>query len=1048
MTQHTDNPHSHEQLDAMTGGAFSAPTSGERSLRIREWLGTDPQTQLIQEVYKEMSARDKGVSKQLREKLDELKRHQSQEQLIEDWTLKGQAILSAQKFQIADALAWQRDAAKAGAPLSKEPLAGLKLQLFERIKKVEDLEHRVQVQRESAVMMAQRIEVLSTKPWREALDAKESLSKDVQAWATLKEQIFSDEHWPSVDLKYAPALSSSGEQMQALWSAFSDALAQAEKASQSKDEALPQVPAWAEEIKSQRGGSDAATPSHAKPKVDPEVKAKATQAVRDVLKVLESEMAEGHGKASVSAAQNLRSVLKENSRWIDEKLEHQSQAALAAASELEGWQKWRADQLRLELVIKAEALFKKVAVKSEKSQNVTKVIKAEPKKKILAPLQEPGSTEVPLTPEVPSVPENNLALAPGNESSASALEQPTQPPQAAQAEAVEAAEVSQSETLHTSPDESSVVVKDQEIVVQKPQEMTWVPVMGGRKMQETLRELREQWKTVDQGGLPNHALWKRFDQACNRAHKVVEAWVEKVKLESAENKAQRLSLIEELKSWSVSHAHGPDWKAVVRQLHQFSDRWRDSGHVSEKLFGELQALWKEAMKSAHAPLEEVQNKSTQARLALIEEAKQLGGEPVLRIDAVKNLQQRWQQESQSVVLDRRQEQKLWDAFRQPIDEAFERKTKQREQSMAAVNAFDSAVIVASRALEDAVAKQDAQAIKECMQTLEKLMRGEVVQPETSKAQADAKSTSAQGATTHQTSGEEQGLKVEGDAMSAAKGDGVAASPQSTEPSQDAAKEAAQEPTPLGDAPVDPSQTEPVSEAEAVPVTVPVPKSAPKPVIAVRGDDRPGQKKEAPAVPGQRNFKDARGGKSRDGQRDPSSDRHKRTDFDPRAKAGFDAPRGPRLGDQAYRAQRQAFEQAQFALKKLSALAHGESLTQFLSAWEARDVERVPALKELGPRVKPADRVAMVQALKAQPQPHAEQIKTALLRLEMASEQPTPAEHLSDRRALQLQLLTKRNDPTPVQTWSQDVAVVLSAPYEPQSAQRLQAVLKVLMKKGA
>jgi hypothetical protein len=91
---------------------------------------------------------------------------------------------------------------------------------------------------------------------------------------------------------------------------------------------------------------------------------------------------------------------------------------------------------------------------------------------------------------------------------------------------------------------------------------------------------------------------------------------------------------------------------------------------------------------------------------------------------------------------------------------------------------------------------------------------------------------------------------------------------------------------------------------------------------------------------------------------------------------------------------------------------------------------------------------MVQALKAQPQPHAEQIKTALLRLEMASEQPTPAEHLSDRRALQLQLLTKRNDPTPVETWSQDVAVVLSAPYEPQSAQRLQAVLKVLMKKGA
>jgi uncharacterized protein involved in type VI secretion and phage assembly len=90
---------------------------------------------------------------------------------------------------------------------------------------------------------------------------------------------------------------------------------------------------------------------------------------------------------------------------------------------------------------------------------------------------------------------------------------------------------------------------------------------------------------------------------------------------------------------------------------------------------------------------------------------------------------------------------------------------------------------------------------------------------------------------------------------------------------------------------------------------------------------------------------------------------------------------------------------------------------------------------------------MVQAIKSQPHAQPAQIKTALLRLEMASEQPTPAEHLSDRRALQLQLLTKRNDPPPAQTWSQDVAVVLSAPYESQSAQRLQSVLKVLMKKG-
>ena len=70
---------------------------------------------------------------------------------------------------------------------------------------------------------------------------------------------------------------------------------------------------------------------------------------------------------------------------------------------------------------------------------------------------------------------------------------------------------------------------------------------------------------------------------------------------------------------------------------------------------------------------------------------------------------------------------------------------------------------------------------------------------------------------------------------------------------------------------------------------------------------------------------------------------------------------------------------------------------------------------------------------------------ALLRLEMAAELPTPAEHLSARRMLQLQLLTKRNDPEPAQTWGQDAATVLASGFAADSARRIQNVLKVLLK---
>lgn len=157
-------------------------------------------------------------------------------------------------------------------------------------------------------------------------------------------------------------------------------------------------------------------------------------------------------------------------------------------------------------------------------------------------------------------------------------------------------------------------------------------------------------------------------------------------------------------------------------------------------------------------------------------------------------------------------------------------------------------------------------------------------------------------------------------------------------------------------------------------------------------------------------------------------------------------RGPRLGDAAFRAQRDALERAELALRKMAAQAHGEALTGLLHAWEARDAAQVPSAQELGPKVAGGIRTTWTQALTAAPKPASEDAAQSLLRLEMAAEVPTPAQHLEARRALQLQLLTRRNDPAPAQTWGQDVARVLAAAHDAESARRLQAVLKTLLKR--
>jgi ATP-dependent RNA helicase SUPV3L1/SUV3 len=941
-TTASNKTHDIAHWDAITGGAFSAATSGERSQRVKDWLASDPAQDAVTEVYRELNTRDKGAAKLLRERLDDAKRAKAQEAIAADWQAKARALLDLSKLNIADALAWQRDAAKAGAPLSREPLAGIKLQLAERVRVIEDLQHQAQVQREAAVLLAQRIEVMSTKPWQDAQAVHSALATDVGQWQAQAEQLVAHAGWASVDMKFAPVLDTAKTQLLVVWEAFDAVLAQTLLAAQDLQAPLPPVAVWADSLRAERQQAQAAA-KPAKPVADPAQREAGQTKVREVLTQLEAEVGQGHGKASAGAANALRQALKEFGRLIDAKLEAQAQAALAAAGELEGWQRWRADQLREELVIKAEGLIKR-------------------------------------------------------------------------------------------PEGQS---------------------LGGRKMQEALRAMREQWKQTDQGGVPNHGLWKRFDEACNAAHKVVETWLEKLKADALEHRLQRLALIDEVKGWAEANrtALDDDWKGFSRILHQFGDRWRNAGHLGEKAFAELQPLWKEAISHAAEPLETLQAQSVQLRQAMIEEAKVLGAAAALRIDAVKSLQQRWQAQAHAVPLDRRLEQKLWDAFRKPIDDAFQRKTAERESAEAALGQRDRAVLDASKALQAANAGGDANLIRKAMAALEAALQGQA------QAQAEVSAAGAQEAQAQTAKQAADSLSPVVPAEQAASDtadagadvlapDALAATPAShATDSTEAAVTATQ--SPFQDLP-----------ADAVPVALSAPvRVAAKPVVAMRGDDRPGMQRESKAAPlrpgkwGDR--KDgASAGKGPGGRDAARPGRDSRFGDNPRRdavsrgdsfSAHLDARAAqPRLGDAAFRAQREAMESAQMALKKLAAQAHGEALTQLLGAWERRDAQAMPTLQEIGPRVQAAGRNAWAAALAQGASEDAGQ--QALLRLEMAAEVPTPAEHMDARRSMQLQLLTRRNDPSPQQTWAQDVAGVLATPYAPDRARRLQNTLKALLKR--
>ncbi|WP_231572190.1 DUF349 domain-containing protein [Tepidimonas taiwanensis] len=823
------------ELDQRTGGAFSAPTSSERAARLRAWLDTDPSADALAEVYRELAPRDKGAARLVRERLDEQRRARAQEALATEWAAKAEALLAAPRLHLADAMAWQRDAAKAGAPLSREPLAGLRQRLAERMKAIEDLQTRVQVEREAAGLLVQRIDLLSTQPIADARAARDALAQDVAEWLQRQAALASQPGWHDLEPRYPGQIDAARQQLDAVWQAFEAALAQAVAALQDPQAPLPGVPVWADEIRAARGEAPAAEAPAAAAPAPKAVQALAQAALLPAVEALERELAEGHTKAMVRLAGELRHLHKLHGRHAGAELDVRAQVALAKAKELEDWHRWRADQIREGLLAQALAL-----------------------------------TQAP------------------------ASERPS-----------------------------------------------------GRQLADTIRQLREAWKQADQGGTSNHALWKRFDEACNQAYQAVEAWRREFKAQQEAARQARLALIDEVSAWTAAHASDEDWRAQARDLHAFAERWRTGGHVSEKVFAELQPLWKAAMAAAHARLEAAQADSIAQRQAMIAEAEALAAEPRLSLDAVKALQQRWQQEAQRVPLERRKEQKLWEAFRAPIDAAFARKQQQREQALAATSRLDAAVLEAARALEEACAADDAQRIRAAMAAL----------------------------------------------RAAAQGEGMAV----TEPAAP---------------PV-------ATEAPATPAASPA--GGARPLVARRGDDRPGAAPAGAAVMAK-----------------PAP---------PRGRPERPAPAAPRprLGDAAFRAQRQALEHAEAKLRQLAARAHGEALTELLAAWQARDPQRLPAAQRLGGREAAAARPLWVRALNA-PAGDATDAGEPLLRLEIAADLPTPAEHLEVRRRLQLVLLTRRHEPGPNETWAQDVARVLATAYDEANARRLQAALKGLLRR--
>jgi ATP-dependent RNA helicase SUPV3L1/SUV3 len=210
-----------------------------------------------------------------------------------------------------------------------------------------------------------------------------------------------------------------------------------------------------------------------------------------------------------------------------------------------------------------------------------------------------------------------------------------------------------------------------------------------------------------------------------------------------------------------------------------------------------------------------------------------------------------------VPLDRRHEQKLWDAFRAPIDEAFNRKTAEREKASAAMSEHDRHVLDASKALDAANAGGDVQKIRAAVARLEGALRGEAPPP--APAEPAAGRTTESRNPTVRRSARPKSWRPARPPPNSPKAPSRRRSPSDAEASPGRTGRSTQPAAPLTSwprpmAPTPPhapmaQRTTPAKPPLSKAAPAAAPKPAPKPVVAMRGDDRPSSKKAEAAPAG-------------------------------------------------------------------------------------------------------------------------------------------------------------------------------------------------------
>jgi DNA repair protein SbcC/Rad50 len=242
------------------------------------------------------------------------------------------------------------------------------------------------------------------------------------------------------------------------------------------------------------------------------------------------------------------------------------------------------------------------------------------------------------------------------------------------------------------------VTPKKEALIQQMQALITADIAPADKA-EKIHDLQDSWKEISKGGQQqDEQLWADFQQASQAAYAPCKEYFEKQAAERELHLQKRRDMVTQLQTYlSAYHWESAVWKDVEQTLKTARQEWQTYWPVPRKAGNDLQKEFENLMEQIFGKMSAAFEANKQQKHKMVEQAKQLLTMEDTRAacDKVKQLQLDWKNIGRTWF---KEDQSLWNEFRQVCDAVFNK----RQEQYSAAQAERQSLLDQAKQLVDAV----------------------------------------------------------------------------------------------------------------------------------------------------------------------------------------------------------------------------------------------------------------------------------------------------------------------------------------------------------